>query len=128
MAQVLCEHYENIVVLRVIGDLSIDEIHEAIKTHFPKVTKHLIWDFTNGHLSGVTTDNFKSFPELVSKYLPLERTSGKTAYVCPIPVDYGLFRMYTAIADIKGMPFEYGVYRTFEEALDWVKWVNVGMI
>lgn len=121
MAHVLYEQKDDLVVLRVVGNLSIDEIHEAIKAHFPKVTKHLIWDFTNGHLYGVTPVNLKRFPDLVSKHLPSERTTGKTAYACPNDFDYGIFRMYTAIADIQNMPFEYGVYRSFEEAFGWVQ-------
>lgn len=121
MARVLCEQHAELVILRVFGNLSIDERHAAIKAYFPKVVKDLIWDFTAGSFQGVTVEDMKLFPRLAQLHLSPERICGKTAYVCPTNFEFGMFRKYTAIADIQSMPYEYDVFRDFNEALRWIR-------
>jgi len=119
MAEIVCENQNDIVILRVFGGAIFAEISEAIKQHFPKVTKHLVWDYSNGNLVNVTTDDFRSVPNLSYIYFT-NRKSGKTAFACPNKYEYGMFRMYTAFADIAKMPYEYEVHRSYEDALNWV--------
>lgn len=103
-------------MLRVIGGVTFAE---AVKQHFPKVTRHLIWDYTNGKLNNVTADDFRSLPDMSAKYFA-DRQYGRPAFACPEVCTYGMFRVYTAFADIKSMPYEYAVHRSFEDALSWV--------
>lgn len=119
MAEILFESKNDVVILRVIGAATFTEISDAVKLYFPKVTKHLIWDYTNGGLADVTADNFRSVPDLSSRYFT-NRSGGRTAFACPTASVYGMFRMYIAFADIKNMPYEYEVHRSFEDALKWV--------
>lgn len=119
MTEILYEAQNDVVILRVVGGVTFAEILEAMRQYFPKVTRHLIWDYTDGNLDNVTADDFKSVPEISSKYFS-NRKSGKTAFACPSDNVYGMFRMYTAFADMKNMPYEYGVLRSFEDALNWV--------
>lgn len=119
MADIIYENQNDIVILRVIGGATFAEISEAINLYFPKVTSHLIWDYTHGSLVDVSADNFRSVPEVSSK-LFTNRKSGKTAFACPSVHVYGMFRMYTAFAEIKSMPYKYEVHRSFEDALNWV--------
>jgi hypothetical protein len=119
MAEIIYENQNDIVILRVIGGATFAEIAEAVKQHFPKVTRHLIWDYTNGNLNNVTAEDLKIVPDMSAKYF-VDRKYGKTAFACPGLYTYGMFRMYTAFADMKSMPYEYGVHRGFEDALKWV--------
>ncbi len=120
MAEIIYEKYNDVVILRVIGGATFDEICEALKQYFPKVTKHLIWDYTNGSLIDVTSEQFNSVPELSKQYF-INRKDGRTAFACPSAYVYGMFRMYITFADIKKMPYKYSVYRSFKEALEWVE-------
>jgi hypothetical protein len=119
MAEIICENQNDIVMLRVIGGVTFAEIAEAVKEHFPKVTRHLLWDYTHGNLDNVTADDCKKITDLSAKYF-VNRKFGRTAFACPDQCTYGMFRMYTAFADIKGLPYEYAVHRNFENALEWV--------
>lgn len=119
MAKILYETQNDVVILRVIGGATFAEISAAVKQYFPKVTRHLVWDYTNGHLDNVTPDDFRSVPDMSFKYFT-NRNGGKTAFACPNKYEYGMFRMYTAFADIKNMPYEYAVHRSFDDALTWV--------
>lgn len=120
MAEIICENHNDIVILRVIGGATFDQISEAVRQYFPLVAKHLIWDYTNGNLSNVSPNDFKSVPQLAKKYL-INRNGGRTAFACPNDDVYGMFRMYTAFADIENMPYEYAVHRSLEDALSWVE-------
>jgi len=120
MAEIVYEKKNDVVILRVIGGVTFDQIYEALTLYFPNVTKHLIWDYTNGNLTNVTSDDFKQVPDISKRYFT-NRSRGRTAFACPNSYVYGMFRMYTAFADIESMPYEYEVFRTFEEALAWVE-------
>lgn len=120
MAEIICEKNEDVVILRVIGSVTFDQISEAVRQYFPLVTKHLIWDYTNGNLLNVTPGDFRSVPALAAKCFS-NRNCGRTAFACPQDHIYGMFRMYMAFADITEMPYEYAVHRSFEDALNWVE-------
>jgi hypothetical protein len=120
MSEIVYEKNHDVVVLRVMGSATFDELMAAIKQFFPKVTRHLIWDYTNGDLSNVTAVQFNSVPELSKKYF-INRNGGKTAFACPRTYVYGMFRMYTAFAEMQKMPYTYEVCRSFTEALEWVE-------
>ena len=119
MAEISYEKQNEIVILRVIGGATFAEISQAVQQYFPKVTRHLIWDYTNGNLENVTPEDFRNVPDMSYKYFT-NRKGGKTAFACPNKYEYGMFRMYTAFADIKSMPYEYEVFRSFEAARAWI--------
>lgn len=119
MPEIIYEKNNDVVVLRVLGDVTFDQIIEAVKNYFPEVTKHLIWDYSDGSLRNVTADDFKSVPDISRKYFT-NRNGGRTAFACPNALEYGMFRMYSAIVDITKMPYEYKVHHTFNDALKWV--------
>lgn len=48
------------------------------------------------------------------------RKSGKTAYIGKSEVNFGLLRMYTAIAELTGVNVEYFVFRSHDEARKWI--------
>jgi hypothetical protein len=114
------ELFGNIMILKVNGKLSYDGIVEAIKQHYPKATHHIIWDLSNSTVSEMTKDDFKQIPAAAKQYLP-NRSGGMTAYVSNVTSDFGLLRMYTAYAEIAEMPYGYRVYKTMEDALEWLE-------
>ena len=105
MPEIYYENTDDIVVLKVAGSVTFDQISDALNNYFPLVSKHLIWDYTAGDLDNVSPFDFKRVPEM-SKLLFINRQlGGKTAFVCPTDYLFGMFRMYTAFADIHAMPY-----------------------
>lgn len=120
-------HYENvddIVVLKVIGAVTFNQITDAMNQHFPLISKHLIWDYTEGDLANVSPLEFRSVPDISKKLFTNRQQGGRTAFVCPSDYLYGMFRMYTAFADIEAMPYKYDVCKSLREAVVWVKNTN----
>ena len=120
MAVIKYEKKDDVFILRVIGGATFSDISAAIKEFFPKVTRHLVWDYTDGDLIDVTSDDFRSVPDTSFRYFT-NRSRGRTAFACPKAHVYGMFRMYIAFADIKNMPYEYEVHHSLDEALTWVE-------
>jgi hypothetical protein len=58
------ENTDGIVVLRVIGAVTFTQITEAMSKYFPLISKHLIWDYTEGDLENVSPYEFRSVPEI----------------------------------------------------------------
>lgn len=119
MADINRELHDGLLILRVTGELSFDELVATIKEHFPSLTRDLIWDFRHGTLRSVTAAQLERIPAIARQHMP-NRPGGKTAYVVAADVDFGLLRMYIAIASYSQLPYEYNVFRDYEEALRWV--------
>ncbi len=115
------ENIDDIVVLRVVGGVTFNQILDALHDYFPLVSKHLIWDYTEGDLANATPQDFKSIPAISAKLFANRQQGGRTAFVCPTDYLYGMFRMYTAFADIQKMPYDYEVCESLKEAIVWVK-------
>ena len=119
MADIVRELHDDLLILRVTGELSFDELLVAIKDHFPSITRDLVWDFREGTFRSVSSAQLERIPAIVRQHMP-NRAGGKTAYVASADVDFGLWRMYTAIASYNKMPYDYSVFRDYAEALHWI--------
>ena len=120
MSMITYEKQDDVVVLRAIGNVTFEQLADAMMNYFPFVTKHLIWDYTEGGLKDVTAEDFRRVPNFAKKHMT-NRSGGRTAFACPNALEYGMFRMYSTIADIADMPYGYAVHYTFEDALMWVR-------
>lgn len=120
MSKITYEKQDDVVVLRALGNVTFEQLSDAMKDYFPHVTRHLIWDYTEGGLKDVTAEDFRSIPNIAKKHMT-NRSGGRTAFACPNTLEYGMCRMYSTFAYFAHMPYGYGVHHTFEDALMWVK-------
>lgn len=121
MASITVETIDDITVFKVVGAASFDEIAGAIQNYYPKTTFHIIWDLSNGSLDALSAEQFRAIVPIAKKYMSANRVDGKTVYVSSSDHIYGMLRMYATIAELGGMPYGYSVFRTFEEALEWLR-------
>jgi len=120
LGTITVEKADNIMIFNGCGDLSFDDISQAIREHYPSVTFHVIWDLTEGRIDGISTEQFRNIP-LVAKECLVNRVGGKTAYVSSVNHNFGLLRMYTALAEIAGLPYGYNVFKSIAEAKVWLQ-------
>jgi len=64
MAEIYYENTDDIVVLKVVGSVPFNQISEAFNQYFPLVSKHLIWDYSEGDLDNVSPSDFKRVPDM----------------------------------------------------------------
>jgi len=119
--QITFEQIDDLVVLRVFGAVTLVEMADVIQLYFSCVTRHLIWDFTDGDLYNLKPDDFRNLQYLAKKYLTHRESEGRTAFACPSDFVYGMFRMWTIFPDIMDLPYKYDVHRTFTESLKWIR-------
>jgi len=119
MADITVEQLADIAVFRVIGTLAFDELVDTVREVYPRITGHILWDLSRGSLGEITQEQFNLLPGIVKESMA-ERVGGKNAYVSPHDRDYGLLRMYEVITRFRSMPYESNVYRTIDDALNWL--------
>lgn len=120
MAAVTIQIQNDIMIINVFGRLSFDEITDTIKHRYDMVTCHVLWDFSRGNVGDITTEQFKQILALAKEYRPFCE-GGKTAYVSTIDSNFGMTRMFATMAEIAGLPYLYKAFRSFEEAVDWLR-------
>src|SRR6185369_17745430 len=84
-------------------------------------TRHILWDFRDCDLSGITSKQFMMLPAIASSFMTNRRKDGKFAYVGTDTVNYGLLSTYVVIAKIQGVIYNYNVFRTLKAALEWLR-------
>lgn len=119
MARIDVEQVNDITIIHISGKLTFDEVIDTIKNHYHIITRHLIWDFTNGDASPITPAQFKSILEAAKEFRP-PCDAGKTAYVSTVDSNFGMTRMFSVMAEVSGMPYPYGAFHSFGEAIEWL--------
>ena len=120
MADISVEQLDDITVFRATGTMSFDELVETIETCYPLVTRHILWDFRDCDLTGITSNQFTMLPVIASSFM-VNRKDGKSAYVSTDTISYGLLTTYVVIAEVQGVKYSYNVFRTLEAAMKWLQ-------
>jgi hypothetical protein len=111
---------KQLTILRVVGEVSFKEIMTALKQFMEKQpTLNELWDFREGKLPTVTSGNLEQIAFYVRDNAH-ERAGGKSAFVASRDLEYGLSRMMRTLAEMKEVPLEIEVFRSFEEATQWL--------
>ena len=122
MATLDIKNAGDLLIVSVSGKLIANEVIDVINEHYPNgIVKDVIWDLTSGSLLLISQDGFRNIAKAAKKSLENgARQGGKTAYVGLADVEFGLLRMYSAIAEMTGIPIKYFVFKTIEEARIWI--------
>lgn len=121
VARLSVNQLSNITIIRIFGKVSFDELVDAMKQFYPMVVCHIIWDLTDSNFDNVTAGEFRKLPPIAKELLIHRVSGGKTAYVSPVDITYGLLRMYTMIAEHSVLPYERNVFRRIEDAIEWLE-------
>ena len=83
------------------------------------ITKNTLWDFTKADISKITTSDYQEIAKAAGKYAHL-RKGGRTAFVLPKDISYGLGRMFETFAEIENIPYEIRSFRGINDAREWL--------
>ena len=107
-------------VLSVTGDIDVEQICDELTGFYQgKFTRNVIWDFSNARGKNLSGNDLQMIVSH-SKELSHVRKDGKTAFVISTSLGYGLGRMYDSLAQVADHPIKYGVFRNYDEAVDWI--------
>ena len=113
---------KNIASIQINGTptyLELKEYIDAILTH-PDHRDGMdeIWDFSNASLLSLYEKELRILAVFVEERLP--KIAKRVAYVIADDVDYGIGRMWMVYAVKSDAHQERKLFRTMEEAIDWL--------
>jgi hypothetical protein len=118
----------NLLIISVTGDMTANEVIAVVEEYYSNgIIKDVIWDLTLGTMQSITGEGFKLIAKVTKMALANgSRMGGKTVFVGNSIVEYDYFRMYTVVAEITGVTTNYNVFKTLEEAKNWIAgdWVS----
>jgi hypothetical protein len=123
MATIDTKIKNNLLILTVTGDITAKEFIEVVLEHYPYgIVRDVIWDLRNGSLQAISESGFKAIANAVKIAVSGgSRKGGKTVFVGSTVSEYNMSRFYAVIAEVTGVPIEYNVFRTIEEAKSWLE-------
>ena len=106
----------------VTGELVTEELMEvvaAFKNDPP--TLNILWDFSDAYPTvSFGSDDMKQIAELVKRTIG-SLTGGRTAFVAASDLMFGVLRMYKTYLAFEISVHETNVFRTLEEAHQWLE-------
>lgn len=107
-------------IIKCLGRLNEKEIKDTVQSFYKSPTKNLIWDLSEASVEDITPGYVGLIQGLVRR-LGVSRKGGKTAFVAPRDLEYGMARMFQILSDKKAFPFNIGVFRSHDEAKKWLR-------
>ena len=118
--KIIVEAENDLTVFTVEGELTANEIISYSSEFYDKEpTKLVLWNALKGSFKNISNKDFQRIAKQMKVYTS-KRKGGKTAFVGVFDLDYGLRRMYEALAEIEQLPITYRTFRTVEEARQWL--------
>ena len=113
----------NLLIVTVSGDLTADEVIAVVKEYYPtNQVKDVIWDLTNGTMKSISFAGFHEMAITTKMVVSFgARKNGRTVFVGTTDEDYSVNKMYTVMAEVTGVPISYKVFRTIDEARNWMR-------
>jgi hypothetical protein len=110
----------SIAIHKCSGNLTTEDMSDAINAFYVSSTnKYTLWDFSNASMKNISMESVKQLIILEQKRAS-SIAGGRTAVVAPHNLEYGFARMLQMKSDTDDLPFKIGVFRTLEEANEWL--------
>jgi len=119
MSGILIEQLGTVMILKVSGELTFDKAVEALKGFYPHTICHVLWDLRGCSKIEISINQYKELLANASDLMK-DRTSGKTAYVSPEDSIYETVMQIKALKESSEMPYEYNIFKEYEDALNWL--------
>ena len=120
MADMRIEVVDRRALITVLGHMDPDQTIAFVGEHYPTgAFSDAIWDLRGTELLHLRADELRRIADAVRVH-SVHRQRGRTVFVRDDDAGYGMLRMYTAYAEMEGVPASYFVCRTMEEALAWL--------
>ena len=113
-------HDKQLTINTVTGEPSFQEGMAAFKKFYEgKTTQNALWDFRKASLARVSAKEIKAIFDYIKQHVE-KRVGGKTAILVSKDLEYGMSRMVQAFTKLKDIPIEIEIFRSIEEAIQWL--------
>jgi hypothetical protein len=101
----------------VTGTATVQDIRMKL-TEEGRPTELILWDLTNGTWSADIDGN--QFVQLLSEFRGESRLVGKTAFIVPTDLAFGLTRVLDTLVSLSGSEVEFKGFRDASSAYKWL--------
>jgi hypothetical protein len=101
----------------VTGTATVQDIRMKL-TEEGRPTELILWDLTNGTWSADIDGN--QFGQLLSEFRVESRLVGKTAFIVPTDLAFGLTRVLDTLVSLSGSEVEFKGFRDTSSAYKWL--------
>lgn len=109
-----------LTTFKVRGALIFDEVMAAVQSFYEgEPTANVLWDLVDTSEIRITSDQLQKIVDFQPRYAG-KRSSGKTAFAANKDLQFGMSRVFQAHSRIKDAPYSVGVFRSTQEAMDWI--------
>ena len=110
----------NCTIFSVTGEVTANEILMQLAQYMAgERTDKAIWDFTATTNVKITTVEMKGIADGLKKFS--DDKARKVAMVGSKAINIGLGKLFTAFAEMAGVPNTYRVFRDMDHAIEWLE-------
>lgn len=111
---------DRLTMIKASGKFEAQEMFDWLNNYYAgKVTKFILWDFAQADLSALKTEELRAFAA-EARLRARSRKGGKTALVFSRDSNFGLGRLFEALAEMEAVPFEVRSFRSMKKARSWL--------
>jgi len=120
MIETIVDSKNDLTIHKCSGSLTEEGLINTIHSLYDGTpTLNIVWDFSDASVEGISSSFVRRLAKEVRE-LGAIRPGGKSAVVAPKDLIFGLARMFQIMTDEKGFPFTIKVFRSFDEAMQWL--------
>ncbi|MBN2324754.1 MAG: hypothetical protein JXQ30_13555 [Spirochaetes bacterium] len=125
MIRITVEAQHNLTTFICSGTLKGSEILDTMQSFYEgSPTLHVLWDLSDTIMRETASKDVGQAISIIQQRKS-NRQGGKTAIVAPRNHEYGMARMFQTRAKIRKLPFETKIFKTLEEARQWLLSVEI---
>ncbi|MDJ0889039.1 MAG: hypothetical protein QNI89_17170 [Desulfobacterales bacterium] len=114
------EPNNDLTTFKVTGKLTGADLYDCVSNFFGgSVTLNTLWDITEAEVPVGSADEISNLAHYV-RNLSYARHGGKTAIISHNDLGYGMSRMLGTLYEMEKVPFEIHVFRSIDEATQWL--------
>jgi len=110
----------DIMIFTATGKMTFDEAMLEVKKFYDQPTKNVMWDLRNVSDLKFSTEEVIELAGFDQRAESSSRIDGKTAIVASQDLIYGLGRMFQSLSEFNAVPFAVMIFRSMEEAREWL--------
>jgi len=114
---------KDLTTLTATGNITFEDIIEVVKTFKDDPpAKNILWDYSEAYpVDPFDATDMDKIAALAKTNLNLrEQPDGKTAFAATSDFIFGLVRMYTTYLELQGPSHHIQVFRSLDEAHEWL--------
>ena len=114
------EKERDLTFIVISGKVTAADLVDTLKRFYDSdITSNILWDFSKSDVSDLVPGDLSTLVHVARRYAHL-RPNGKSAFIASGEFALGVGSMYSSLSMLKSHTISNAIFRSMEEALDWL--------